>query len=104
RMQRDERTREYVTRRTKEGKTKREIMRCLKRAVAREIYRVLTRPQAGESPPPVDLRTLRKAHGLTLTNVANALETCPARISHIETGRRPLPALQQRYKTWLTAA
>jgi transposase len=31
----------YVTRRTAEGKTKREIIRCLKRFVAREIYHAL---------------------------------------------------------------
>jgi transposase len=41
RMRVDERTRRYATRRTSEGKTKREIMRCLKRYVAREVYRVL---------------------------------------------------------------
>ena len=35
-------TRAYVARRTLEGLSKREIMRCLKRYVAREIYRVLT--------------------------------------------------------------
>ena len=42
RMRTDQRTRDYVTRRLTEGKSKREIMRCLKRYVAREIYRVLT--------------------------------------------------------------
>ena len=41
RMRRDPRTREYVARRTAEGKSKREIIRCLKRYVARETYRVL---------------------------------------------------------------
>jgi transposase len=41
RMRRDRRTREYVARRTAEGKSKREITRCLKRYVAREAYRVL---------------------------------------------------------------
>jgi transposase len=41
RMRVDERTRHYVARRTAEGKSKREIMRCLKRYVAREVYRVL---------------------------------------------------------------
>ena len=42
RMRRDPRTREYVARRTQEeGKSKREIIRCLKRYVARETYRVL---------------------------------------------------------------
>jgi transposase len=41
RMRRDGRTQEYVSRRTAEGKSKREIIRCLKRYVAREVYRVL---------------------------------------------------------------
>jgi transposase len=41
RMRRDGRTKEYVARRTAEGKSKREIIRCLKRYVAREVYRVL---------------------------------------------------------------
>jgi transposase len=35
-------TRDYVERRTKEGLSKREIMRCLKRYVAREVYRTLS--------------------------------------------------------------
>ena len=34
-------TRRYVARRTQEGKTKKEIIRCLKRAVVRELYRAL---------------------------------------------------------------
>jgi transposase len=38
RMSSDERTRKYVARRTAEGKTTREIMRMLKRYVAREVY------------------------------------------------------------------
>lgn len=41
RMSTDPRTRAYVARRTLEGKSKREIMRCLKRYVAREIFRDL---------------------------------------------------------------
>jgi transposase len=41
RMRRDQRTQLYVARRTQEGKSKREIIRCLKRYVAREVYRVL---------------------------------------------------------------
>ena len=40
-MRVEERTRRYVARRASEGKSKREIMRCLKRYVAREVYRVL---------------------------------------------------------------
>ncbi|MGI5518589.1 IS110 family transposase [Streptomyces sp. CA-106131] len=42
RMRFDERTRTYVERRTKEGLNKKDIMRCLKRFVAREVYRALT--------------------------------------------------------------
>ena len=42
RMRTDDRTRAYVARRIQEGLSKREVMRCLKRYVAREIYRVLT--------------------------------------------------------------
>jgi transposase len=34
-------TRDYVQRRLTEGKTKREIIRCLKRYIAREIYKIL---------------------------------------------------------------
>ena len=41
RMRYDERTRAYVERRTREGLSKKEIMRCLKRFVAREVYRAL---------------------------------------------------------------
>ncbi len=41
RMSRDERTRAYVEKRTTEGKSKRETMRCLKRYIARELYGIL---------------------------------------------------------------
>ncbi|MBJ7600808.1 IS110 family transposase [Candidatus Nephthysia bennettiae] len=41
RMAWEPRTREYVARRTAEGKTKPEIIRCLKRHIAREIYRAI---------------------------------------------------------------
>lgn len=41
RLSRDPRTQAYVRRRTAEGKTKPEIMRCLKRYLTREVYRLL---------------------------------------------------------------
>jgi len=50
RMRRDTRTQEYVARRTQEGKSKREIIRCLKRYIAREVYRVLISCDALSSP------------------------------------------------------
>ena len=49
-------TKDYMARRTTEGKSKREIIRCLKRYVAREVYAVLRSMQmsdvatAGQAP------------------------------------------------------
>ena len=42
RLRRDPRTREYMQRRTREGMSKKEIIRCLKRYVARELYQLIT--------------------------------------------------------------
>ena len=41
RMSHDEKTKKYVAGRISEGKTKREAIRCLKRYIARDIYRIL---------------------------------------------------------------
>ena len=43
RMRSCPRTHAYIARRTAEGKTTREIRRCLKRYIAQELYRQLTR-------------------------------------------------------------
>jgi transposase len=48
RMRHHQPTRDYVERRTGEGLSKREIIRCLKRYIAREIYANLPRPAAEE--------------------------------------------------------
>jgi transposase len=45
RMSNDPRTRAYVERRSKEGRSKKEIVRVLKRYVAREVYRQLPLPR-----------------------------------------------------------
>ena len=50
RMSREERTRSYVAKRTAEGKTKKEIIRCLKRYIAREVYRVLASASLNGAP------------------------------------------------------
>jgi transposase len=42
-MVKDPRTRHYIERRMKDGKTKKETMRCLKRYVAREMFAALPR-------------------------------------------------------------
>ncbi len=43
RLRWDKRTQDYIRRRVAEGKTRREAIRCLKRYLAREIYRDITR-------------------------------------------------------------
>jgi transposase len=50
RLRWDTRTRDYMTRRQTEGRTRREAMRGLKRYVAREIYQIITTP----TPPQLD--------------------------------------------------
>jgi transposase len=44
RMRRHQPTRDYIARRLAEGKTKNEIMRCVKRYIVREIYHALREP------------------------------------------------------------
>lgn len=44
RLRYDARTRAYAERRTHEGRTRREIIRCLKRYIARDLYRLLEHP------------------------------------------------------------
>jgi transposase len=43
RLRNDRQTRAYAARRTSEGKSVREIRRCLKRAVARQLFKLLER-------------------------------------------------------------
>jgi transposase len=50
RMRHHEATREYLARRTAEGLSKREIIRCLKRYIAREVYAALPRSSAESAP------------------------------------------------------
>jgi transposase len=51
RMGSDKRTRKYFARRTAEGKSKWEIMRCLKRYIARELYSILLSSTTTKPPP-----------------------------------------------------
>ena len=52
RMRWDPRTRAYVERRTKEGLSKKDIIRCLKRLIARELYYVLRPAHPAEDRAP----------------------------------------------------
>ena len=96
----DQRSRDYAARRRAEGKTRREIVRCLKRHIAREIYRLLTNPPA--VPHGADLRQQRHQAKITLTTAAQALDTHPGRISALERGNHHNSDLATRYQNWLT--
>jgi transposase len=64
RLRVDERTRRYAARRASEGKSKREIIRCLKRYVAREVYRILV-PSGASADLSVDERRVVAVTGVT---------------------------------------
>lgn len=51
RMVSDPRTRHYIERRMKDGRTKKEAIRCLKRYVAREVFAALPRSELGLDTP-----------------------------------------------------
>lgn len=100
RMQSDHRTKDYVAKRTAGGKSKREAMRCLKRYVAREIYRQIFSPVA--APDITDLRTLRKQLGITLQQASEGLSQWPSNLSRIERGIARNDRVAQTYRDWLT--
>jgi transposase len=99
RMSSDPTTKAYVARRTAEGKSKKEIIRCLKRHVAREMFKLLTKPPA--VPLGSELRALRTQARLTLADAAVALGTWPIAISRLERGISHDAELARRYQLWL---
>ncbi len=99
RMSCDRRTQAYIAKKTGQGKTTREAMRCLKRAIAREVFHLLTNPP--EIPAIDDLRPARKARGWTLQHVADHLGVWPAQISQLELGKRRHDPLISAYRDLL---
>ena len=100
-MRWDQATIEYTKRRQAEGKTRREIIRCLKRHIAREIYHLLTNPPP--TPNGAYLRCLRQNAQATLAHAAQALHTYPVRLSQLERTLHHDRQLATRYHQWLTA-
>lgn len=100
-------TRDYVAKKTREGKNKLEIIRCLKRHIAREAYKALIAIRnggAGRQTPQERgalLRRLRTSHGITQQQIGEALAVPSSRISEIERGTRDLPELEQRATQWI---
>jgi transposase len=100
RMRHDPTTRAYVERRTTEGMSKKEIMRCLKRYVAREIYNVLVNPPA-DLPTGSEIRELRNQRNLTLADVCEQFGTVQITISRLERGLTHDTRLARRIRDWL---
>ncbi|WP_371744502.1 IS110 family transposase [Georgenia sp. TF02-10] len=102
RMSCDPRTKAYVAKRTTEGKDTKEIIRCLKRTIAREVYHLLTHP--APVPRTEDLRPLRNAKHITLQAAADHFGTWPTVISRLERGLSRNDTLADAYRHWLHAA
>lgn len=101
RMRYDQATRDYVKRRTAEGKTGKEIIRCLKRFVAREVYQAIVNPPV-DIPAGSELRRLRTERAASLATVAGAVGTQPLRLSQVERGLHHDTRLARRAHAWLT--
>lgn len=93
------RTKAYVQRRTSEGRTKKEIIRCLQRYVAREIHSLLVNDHTVITG--TELRHARQQAKRTLADAATALDSWPIAISRLERGITHNTELATRYHTWL---
>ena len=102
RMSNHQATREYVVRQSAKGRTKKEILRLLKRAIARETFKLLTKPV--EVPEYDDLRITRQSKNITLTAAAQNFGVWPTVISRIERGLQRDDSFVDTYREWLTAA
>lgn len=101
RLSTEERTRDYARRLRANGKSKKDVLRCLKRAIAREAFHLIIHPEP--VPATADLRELRHQRGATLTQAALNIGAEPTRLSELERGKRPNAKLTIAYRAWLTA-
>lgn len=92
-------TKAYVARQVADGRTKKQILRMLKRAIAREMFKLLTRQIELEDFS--DLRPARQAAGLSLAVVAAAFGTSGTEISRLERNLKRDDDLARRYRQWL---
>ena len=90
RLRCDQQTKDYAARRRAEGKNDREIIRCLKRYIAREIYRLLTDPPV--VPHGADLRQTTP----TQRNDPRHRSRSPQRLAHSHLTPRTRPHTRPR--------
>jgi transposase len=98
----DARTKAFVAAQRAKGRSNPEIHRVLKRAIAREIYKLLCDPNQVAAIE--DLRRIRREKNLPLRKVVEALGTCQIHVSRIERGLTHDREFTERYRTWLRAA
>lgn len=99
-MNHDPRTKDYVARRTANNvKSKREVIRCLKRYIANEVYRLIVDPP--EVPAVDDLRPLRNSMKIRLQDVAEEFGVWPMKISMIERGTARDDEFASNYRRFL---
>ena len=104
RVMRDPETAEYAERARGRGKSDREVMRCLKRYVAREAYRALMRPHEIRRPEDAsELVAARRAARVSQVRAASILGTSEKYISMLERGQRELKPIRRAYEAWVEA-
>lgn len=101
RMSYDQRTKDYVEKRKRDGKSKKETIRCLKRYIAREVFRALRHPFEIKGPSWKGLRPARQALGITLVEAGRALNVGFQKVSYAETGRLMNVRFLEEYDAWL---
>ena len=99
RMIDDEETRVYLARRTAEGKTKRDVTRCLKRHIAREVFFLLKNPAYEDVG--AQLRARRELAHVSLQTVSDHFGVWPTKVSRIERGLQQDDEFVELYRTWL---
>lgn len=102
RMASDPRTREFVATQRAKNRSNPEILRILKRAIAREVFKLLQNPNALTGI--ADLRRIRREKNLPIRVVVEQLGTTLNHVSRIERGVAFDREFTQRYRTWLQAA
>jgi len=102
RMRSHQPTRDYVARQLANGRTKKEILRLLKRAIAREMFTLLTRVCTFDDYS--DLRPARQAKNITVTAVAAHFGIGSITISRLERGQHRNHTLATNYRHWLATA
>lgn len=104
RVMRDPETAEYAERARGRGKSDREVMRRLKRYVAREAYRALMHPHEIRRPEDAsELVAARRAAKVSQARAASILGTSEKYISMLERGQRELKPIRRAYEAWVEA-